>query len=184
MILLTYGIWWLGILQAADVLTWLLKKAVKKIKKEKIKEITLKDEKAEEEKTKEDDTVWKITRWGIVAAITMLVLVLKDNMEFCRWLYDSGEGISNYDKLDIVVVFLANIKFWRLFNSGYASLRHKAGKDMTEDEKIEFIAYSVFGIVIVMAIYILIKIGFLVLLALASLFIIIVCGGMALVKML
>lgn len=139
MMLLGYCIWWLGILQIADILTWLLKKAVRKIKKE--------------------DTIWKRVRWGIAIAILALILALRNNMEIYTWLYYGGTGMSNYEKLEMAMVYLADIKFFRLFYSSYISLRHKAEKDMTDEEKIGFGLACAVGVVITLAIYTLMKCG-------------------------
>lgn len=139
MMLLGYCIWWLGILQAADFLTWVLKKAVRKIKKE--------------------DTVWKKVRWGIAVVILALILALRNNIEIYTWLYHGRTGMTNYEKLEMIIVCLADIKFFRLFYSSYVYLRHKAEKDMTDEEKINFGLACGVDVVITLAIYALMKCG-------------------------
>lgn len=137
--LLRYGIWILGIMQIADILTWILKKTVTKIKK--------------------GDPVWKKVSWGITGILLISVLIIGKSTFAAVWLYYSEEGMTNYEKLEMVMIYLADIKYFRLLYNSYTYLRQKAGKDMTNEEKIGFGLACWAGVVITLAIYTLMKFG-------------------------
>lgn len=137
--LFRYCIWLLGILQVADILTWGLKKAIKKRKKE--------------------APFWRKVRWGIAAAMLVLVLALSQNPDVYAWLYFARKEMSNYEKLEMAMIYLANIKFWRLGYAMEVRLKSSQVNELSEEEKFNIGASCVVGGVMVGIIITLVKCG-------------------------
>lgn len=120
--ILWYCVCALAIIQIADFTTWLLKKTVGKKRKgeakeeEKLDEVKETGKAGETEKVielKKEDPFWKKVKWGIAAAVLVLVLALKQSESVCDWIAAHNLSNGSLGLFEAMIFYLGGLKFLR-----------------------------------------------------------------------
>lgn len=136
--LITYTVWFLAIMQIADILTWILRRIESLIKKKyNTQENECEFEEKKDSKTQNIQKIdkWKIVRWSIIIIALIVILYIWNESILYSWWFDTTKGKTNGEWVFFCLGYFAIPEFLRTFGRLPLILQEANGTPITPEQK-------------------------------------------------